>query len=342
MPRSSKGSSVAVLGAGSWGTALAVHAVRLGASVTLWARSGEQVEAMRSSRRNLYLGPDVELPAELAFTASLEDLATCETVVVAVPSQVFRSVLRAFLGVSKAKDVTVVSGTKGIETDTLARMSQVTFEEGARIERDLNFAVLSGPSFSDELVAGAPTAAVLASTDVDVAGRLQASWTGANLRLYASSDVVGVEIGGTAKNVVAIAAGVVHGLGMGHNTQAALMTRGLHEMTRLGLSCGGRPRTFSGLAGMGDLVLTCTGGQSRNRRTGELLAEGLELKEIEGKIGMVAEGVKNAVALTRLAKQRRIEMPITEMMNRVLYEEKPAREAVEELMDRDLKMESEL
>ncbi len=332
---------LAVLGAGSWGTALAVHWARHGHSVRLWARSPDHVTAMRESRRSHYL-PRHELPKAVTVTHRLEDCAQASTVVIAVPYQTFREVLRGYLASAGEGARTIVSGTKGIETETLARMSQVTFEEAVRVHRDLDFAVLSGPSFADELVDRSPTAAVIASADVQVAARMQQLLSAGNLRLYSSSDVVGVEIGGTAKNVVAIASGVINGLGMGHNTRAALMTRGLHEITRLGLACGGRPRTFSGLAGMGDLVLTCTGGQSRNRRTGELLAQGLELARVEQEIGMVAEGVKNALALTRLAAQRRVEMPITSMMYRVLYQGKPVREAIEELMSRDLKVESEL
>jgi glycerol-3-phosphate dehydrogenase (NAD(P)+) len=208
--------------------------------------------------------------------------------------------------------------------------------------RELRFAVLSGPTFAAELATGTPTAAVLASEDDGVARELQDLLSWGNLRLYTSSDVVGVEIGGTAKNVVAIAAGAVTGLGFGHNTLAALITRGLHEVTRLGLACGGRPRTFSGLAGLGDLVLTCTGGLSRNRRTGLELAGGKSLDEIAAESHMVAEGVLNSRSLLHLARLKGIEMPITEQMEAVLWEGKTPRAAVADLMQRELKAEAEL
>lgn len=336
-----EGVPIAVLGAGSWGTGLAIQFARSGHPVTLWGRSSKAVEQMLAGEPSPYL-PEAPLPEQLQVTTDLGDCRHQELVVVAVPSKVFREVLRTYLQDAPTFRQVVVSGTKGIETDTLARMSQVCFEESARADRDVGFAVLSGPTFADELVAGLPSAAVIASAEREVAGRIQGALSGGNFRLYTSTDVVGVELGGTAKNVIAIAAGVIAGLGMGHNTLAALMTRGLHEITRLGLACGGRPRTFSGLAGMGDLVLTCTGGQSRNRRTGEMLAQGLGLDEISERIGMVAEGVRNAEALTTLAVKRRIEMPITEMMSRVVHHGKDPREAVEELMGRDLKGESEL
>lgn len=332
---------IAVLGAGSWGTGLAIQFARSGHPVTLWGRPSAAVERMQAGEPSPYL-PEAPLPEQLAVTTDLDACRRQTLIVVAVPSKVFRQVLRSYLEDAPDLSQVIVSGTKGIETDTLARMSQVCFEESARADRDTDFAVLSGPTFADELVAGLPSAAVIASAEREVASRVQSVLSGGNFRLYSSTDVVGVELGGTAKNVIAIAAGVIAGLGMGHNTLAALMTRGLHEITRLGLACGGRPRTFPGLAGMGDLVLTCTGGQSRNRRTGEMLAQGLALPEISERIGMVAEGVRNAESLSALAAKRRVEMPITEMMFRVLHRGKDPRSAVEELMGRDLKGESEL
>ena len=333
---------IGVLGAGSFGTALAVHAVGRGHDVVLWARREAVARELDASRYNEHYLPGIELPAGLLVTSDLETLADLEVLIVAVPSHGFRSVLKRFIEVSRQPSLAVVSATKGIEGDTLARMSQVCFEEAIQADRDLRFAVLSGPSFAVELAQGVATAAVIASEDADLAEWVQHLLSGASMRLYSSTDVTGVELGGTCKNVVAIAAGALSGLGYGHNTLAALITRGLHEMTRLGLAYGGQPRTFSGLAGLGDLVLTCTGGLSRNRRAGLALAEGRSLQELEEQTGMVAEGVRNSLAVARLAKRRGVEMPITEQMVAVIHEGKEPRRAVEDLMVRELKAEAEL
>ena len=337
----SRSERIGVLGAGSWGTALAVHLARAGRPVALWGRRPEQVAEMARSRRNpLYLS-EIELPPGVAPTGDLAEVAAADVVLAVVPSHGFRTVLQRFLRAGPRVPVTLVSATKGIEADSLARMSQVTLEEGRAADRLVRFAVLSGPTFAAELAAGMPTAAVIAAEDGALAARLQEALATPGLRLYTSTDVVGVELGGTAKNVVAIAAGVVAGLGLGHNTLAALITRGLHEITRLGVACGGQPRTFSGLAGLGDLVLTCTGELSRNRATGLALAAGRTLADLEGETRMVAEGIRSSVAVHRLARQRQVEMPITDQMVAVLYEGKSPRLAVEELMRRELKAESE-
>jgi glycerol-3-phosphate dehydrogenase (NAD(P)+) len=334
---------IAVLGAGSWGTALAVHLARSGHRVRLWARSTELCRELEAGSNPRYL-PGVELPKTIQPTSRLADCAGSSTVLMVVPSHGFRQVLRDFLATGGAHDrpLVIVSGTKGIEVEHVTRMSGVCFEEGIAADRDIRFAVLSGPSFAEELMRGTPTAAVIASEDTDLAHQLRDLFSSSNFRLYSSSDVAGVEIAGTAKNVVAIAAGAAFGLGFGHNTLAALMTRGLHEIARLGIACGGRQRTFSGLAGMGDLVLTCTGGPSRNRQTGLRLAEGKTLEEIRSETSMVAEGVLNSLALSRLAASKSVEMPITEKMVEVLYQGKSPRRAVEELMSRDLKAETEM
>lgn len=334
---------VGVLGAGSWGTALAVHLARTGCQVRLWARRRELAERLRKERRNVEYLPDTEIPAGVEPTADLGGLANCGTVCVVVPSHVYRGVLKSFLALRPVGEpLVVVSATKGIETDTGARMSQVAFEEALAADRELRFAVLSGPNFAAEVAAGLPSAAVVASDDSQLAAQLRQTFASPAYRLYSSSDVVGVELGGAAKNVIAVAAGLVSGLGLGHNTLAALITRGLHETTRLGVACGGQPRTFSGLAGLGDLVLTCTGGLSRNRRTGLALAAGKALVEIEAETSMVAEGIRNSRSVTLLARRRGVEMPIAEQMMCVLYEQKSPRAALEELMTRDLKSEAEL
>ncbi len=333
-----------VLGTGSWGTALAVHFARTGLDVALWGRDADFVDGVRRERRNQRYLPGIELPAELELTAALDEMVSCKAVLVVVPSHGFRQVVRSFLRCLPAggEPRTLVSATKGIETETLARMSEVTFEEAVAADREVHFACLTGPSFAAELVRGSPTAAVVASEEGEVAEDLQHALSGRTLRLYSSTDVVGVEIGGTSKNVVAIAAGVVAGLELGHNTLAALLTRGLHEITRLGIACGGKPRTLAGLAGMGDLVLTCTGGLSRNRRLGLELAAGRSAKEISAATPMIAEGLRSSLAVGRIAERRGVEMPITEEVVKVLYHGKSPRRAVEDLMTRELRSEAEL
>jgi len=333
-----------VLGTGSWGTALAVHLTRAGLEVTLWGRRPELIEELRRERVNRSYLPGVELPDELRITADLDQVAALETLLVVVPSHGFRQVVRELLRrvPADAGPRVLISATKGIETDTLARMSEVTFEEAHAADREARYAVLAGPSFAVELVAGTPTAVVVASEEGDLAEELQHALSGPTFRLYSSTDVVGVELGGAAKNVIAIAAGIVAGLELGHNALAALLTRGLHEVTRLGLACGGRSRTLAGLAGMGDLVLTCTGALSRNRRLGVELAAGRSLAEITASTPMVAEGVRSSLAVARIAERRGVEMPITEQMVQILYHGKSPRRVVEELMTRELRSEAEL
>ncbi len=335
--------AVGVLGAGSWGTALAVHLARAGHGVRLWCRRPELAAELAGERRNSRYLPDAELPPNLEPTAELEPLSDCATVLVVVPSHGFREVVRRYLEViSAGAPPTLVSATKGIESDSLERMSEVTAAEARRAGREVEFAVVSGPTFAAELAAAVPSAAVVASTSGEVARRLQELMSTRTFRLYRSDDVVGVELGGAAKNVIAIAAGVATGLGLGHNTLAALITRGLHEMVRLGVASGGRAQTFSGLAGLGDLVLTCTGGLSRNRRTGMELAGGKSLEEIQQATSMVAEGIRNSASITRLAGRLGIELPITEQMMGIMHGGTSPQEAIHTLMTRALKAEAEL
>ena len=334
---------IGVLGAGSFGTALAVHLAGAGREVVLWARRPQLAEQLAAEGVNSRYLPKARLPDTLTPTAALETTVDCDVLLVAVPSHGFREVLGEYLRIHPAdRSATLVSCTKGIESETLAQMSQVSFEEGIAADREVQFAVLSGPSFAVELAAGSPTVAVIASEEADLAAKLRQDLSTDTLRLYSSGDVTGVELGGTAKNVIAIAAGVISGLELGHNTLAALLTRGLHEITRLGVACGGQARTFSGLAGLGDLVLTCTGGLSRNRRIGVELACGRSVEEVTGDTSMVAEGVRNSLAISRLARQKGVEMPITEQMVQVLYEGRSPAEAVGQLMTRELKAEAEL
>lgn len=333
---------VSVLGGGSWGTALAVHLVRAGHRVTLWLRNPGQAEEVGKSKRNQAYLPDVELPGELNVDSELSRVADADVFLMVVPSHGYRQVANdLFAQFTSGREVAVVSATKGIETESLSRMSEVTHEVAEARGVGVRFGVLSGPTFAAELVAGAPSAAVIASTDEAFAERLREGWSFDNLRLYSSTDVAGVEIGGSAKNVIAIAAGIVSGSGLGHNALAALITRGLHEITRLGVTCGGDARTLAGLAGLGDLVLTCTGDLSRNRQAGMRLARGRELGELTAG-AMVAEGLRNALSISRLARQLEVEMPIVEQVEAVIYEHRPVAEAVEELMGRERKREGQL
>lgn len=334
---------IGVLGAGSFGTALAIHAASSGHAVRLWVRRPEAAERLRRERENGTYLPGVPFPEELEVVEELGALAAAEPLVMAVPSHGYREVLARYLAARGASDpLTLVSATKGIEAESLARMSRVSEEETARVGVACRFAVLSGPTFAAEVARGVPSAAVVACEDETAADGLRHALASPTLRLYSSSDVVGVELAGTAKNVIAIAAGVVSGLGLGHNTLAALITRGLHEMTRLVVAHGGDSETLRGLAGLGDLVLTCTGGLSRNRRTGLELARGNSLETILAETTEVAEGVKNSKVIARLAAESGVEMPIIEQMVEVMYEGKSARAAVHELMTRDLKREAEL
>ncbi len=335
---------LAVLGAGSWGTALAVHFAHEGHRVTLWSRRPELADELRAERRNQRYLPGAEIPEAVAVTADMDAVMAAETVLVVVPSHGFRGVVRLLFEHLPAAGgpSAVLSATKGIETDTLARMSEVTFEEAVAADREMRYAVLSGPNFARELVAGAPTSAVVASEDDELATDLREVLSTRSFRLYSSTDVAGVELGGASKNVIAVAAGVVTGLELGYNTLAALMTRGLHEITRLGLAYGGMPRTLSGLAGMGDLVLTCTGPLSRNRQLGVQLAAGKTAQEIVAATPMVAEGFRNSRAIARLAERRAVEMPITEQMVQILYHGKPPRQVVKDLMARERRAEAEL
>jgi len=334
--------SVGILGAGSFGTALAIHAARGDRDVVLWARRRELVEQIQRTRLNEDYLPDVQLPMRLRPTTDMAEVAACELVLVAVPSHGFREAVRGLLThQDPRRPATLVSATKGVEVETQARMSDVVFEEGMAADREVRYAVLSGPSFAAELARGMATAAVLASEEAGLAAAIQEELASEKLRLYTSGDVVGVELGGASKNVIAIAAGVVSGLGLGYNTSAALITRGLHEITRLGVAYGGQQRTFAGLAGLGDLVLTCTGGLSRNRQAGMDLAAGKSGDEIASG-QMVAEGIRNSLAIQRLAHKRSVEMPITEQVVEIIYDDKPARQALAELMGRELKAEAEL
>lgn len=325
----------ALLGGGSWGTALAGHLARLGHGVRLWVREASvALEINQRHRNQLYL-PGVDLPETIeAGTDLTHAVLDAEAILVAIPSQFCRDVYRS-LGGAVPSGAVLASATKGIETDSLLRMTQVAESQlpGRRL------AVLSGPSFALEVAREQPTAVVIASRDKLVAESLQRALSSHTFRVYTSDDVVGVELAGAVKNVIAIAAGIVDGLGYGHNTAAALITRGLAELSRLVVAEGGHADTAAGLAGLGDLVLTCTGALSRNRRVGQVLGRGGSLAEATADSTMVAEGVRTTLAACALAERAGVEMPIARQMKKVLYEGKPPREAVAELMLRSLKRE---
>ncbi len=327
----------AVLGAGSWGTALAMQLARAGHAVHLWTRDAGQAEALRAERQNRRYLSGRPLPTGVDPTSDLEQALHASTglVVIAVPSHaVFETcaAARPFL----AATTTLVSAAKGIEEVTLRRMSEVIRVATAGVAP---VAVISGPSFAAEVAAEMPTVVTAACSDPAVAEKVQLAFSSPMFRVYTTDDVIGVEIGGSVKNVIAIATGVSDGLGLGHNARAAIMTRGLAEISRLAERLGGNPRTLAGLSGIGDLMLTCTGDLSRNRRVGLRLGQGEPLAEILGNMDQVAEGVRNTLAIHDLARSLEVEMPITAEMRALLFEGKSPREAVVGLMGRRLRRE---
>lgn len=333
---------IAVIGAGAWGTAIAIVLARTGKhQLRLWAHEPDVVEDIKSKRMNTRYLAGVPLPEDIEATNDLAAALTGVEIIVSVmPSHHCRAVLHQMAPKLKP-EMLFVSATKGIENDTLLRMSEVITEV---VKKDCGFSprvgALSGPSFAVEVARGDPTAITIGSADKDLAAVIQREFSDHTFRVYVNEDIVGVELGGALKNIIAIAAGVVDGLGFGHNTAAALITRGLAEITRLAVASGARRDTLAGLAGMGDLVLTCTGGLSRNRTVGVELGKGRKLAEIiAGMHGMVAEGVLTTNAAVGLAKKLNVEMPITAQMHAILHEGKPPREAIRELMTRPGKTE---
>jgi glycerol-3-phosphate dehydrogenase (NAD(P)+) len=306
----------------------------------LWARESEVAAGINEGHRNPLFLSDLDLHPDLVATDDLDRAARfAETWLWVVPVQFSRAVMKAVRS-EVPSELTVVSSSKGIETESLLRMDEVAAEAlGVASDR---FCCLSGPTFAREVVRGDPSAAVLACPSSDLATRLQGEFSDHHLRLYAGNDLIGVELAGALKNIIAIAAGIIDGLGFGSNTQAALMTRGLHEITRLGVAMGADVMTFRGLAGMGDLVLTCTGGLSRNRRVGQRLGQGEPLDEILASMREVVEGVRTAPAAARLASQVGVDMPITEAVSRLLKGQTDPHEALRELMTRELKVETAL
>ena len=320
---------IGVLGAGSWGTALAVHLGRLGHDVRLWARDPGVAADIASRRANVVYLPDISLPESVVVTATLsEALDDSELVVSAIPSHGCRAVMRE-AAPHLRKDATIVSATKGLETETFLRMSEVMTQE---LGANLPVVVLSGPSFAVEVARERPTVVLAASGDLAATELVQLEFRGPFFRIYGATDVIGVEIGGSLKNVIAIAAGVVEGLGLGHNALAALITRGLAEITRLACAAGAQRETTAGLSGLGDLVLTCTGSLSRNRHVGVELAHGRRLSDVLAGMKMIAEGVNTTRAALALGARYGVELPIATQMAAVLAGESDVRAAVETLM----------
>lgn len=329
---------ITVIGAGSWGTALAELADRCGHDVLLWAFEPEVVEKITETRNNPIYLPSAKFSYRTEATSSLEQAAQfSSTLMMVTPSHHYRGILEQ-IKPHLPGPVRIISGTKGIENSTLKRISEIC-DDVLSDELLTAFACLSGPTFAAELSRADPTAAVVASKDDEFAKEVQEAFSCKYFRLYTTNDVAGVEVGNSMKNVMAIAAGIIDGIGLGSNTTAALITRGLHEMGRLSEALGGRPDTLAGLAGMGDLILTCTGALSRTRRLGTQLGQGRSLEEILAETREVAEGVKTTRSANDLAKKLGIEMPITAEMYRVLYEGEKPRTAIQRLMTRALKSE---
>jgi glycerol-3-phosphate dehydrogenase (NAD(P)+) len=326
-------SRIVVLGSGAWGTAIALSLHhRGGHQVTLWAHSREEARQISAAKENILFLPGFPVPPEIVITGDETAVTDAHIVISVIPSEFLRPTLnriRPHLHLGQF----IVSATKGVEDRTFLRMTQVVSETLERAGLLLSIGVFSGPSFALEVAQSQPTAVTVAFSDPEIAAFVQQEFSSETLRLYTSTDVIGVELGGALKNVIAIAAGVAAGVGLGHNSAAALMTRGIAEITRLAVACGGRRETLAGLSGVGDLVLTCTGSLSRNRTVGQALGQGRSLPEIlESLGGKVAEGILTTRAALGLAARHNIEMPITEQMELILNHGKDPREAIRDLM----------
>ena len=331
----------AVIGAGSWGTALALTLASKGHPVALWDHSKDHVDTLAADRENKKYIPGIRFPENLQPTYDLKEaLNSARTVVMVVPSHGFRTVYERVYPLLEEGSA-VVTATKGVENETLMTMSEIMEDvaETSGMNKDIAVAVLSGPSFAREVADNIPTAITIGCSDLDRAKTLQHHFVTDTFRVYAGTDVVGLEISAALKNIVAIAAGICDGLGYGTNTRAALITRGLAEITRFGVSRGAQKETFFGLSGVGDLLLTCTGDLSRNRSVGISLGKGRKLSEIIAEMNMVAEGVKTTKSIYDIAKKEGIDMPITEQVYEILYNDKECAKAVEDLLARELKVE---
>lgn len=332
--------TVAILGAGSWATALAVLLAGKGMTVNMWSRRGDLAQQIKEENQNSRYLPGVEIPKRVRVLVDLlQVLENARAVIFGVPSHAFRNVLRQSLPYLPDQAL-VINVAKGIEEDSLLPLSQVFLQEAGE-EWSGRYVVLSGPSHAEEVGRGIPTAVVVAGKELAAAEHAQDLFISTNFRVYTNPDVTGVELGGALKNIIALGTGIADGLGFGDNTKAALMTRGLAEITRLGLALGANPLTFAGLAGVGDLIVTCTSMHSRNRRAGIEIGRGKSLPEAVASVHMVVEGVRTTRAAYRLAVKCKVEMPITEQMYRVLFEGLSPRTAVVNLMSRGRRREME-
>ena len=331
--------TIGIIGSGSWGTALSLILLRNNQDVVLYGRNPERIEEIRKTRYNLKYLPGIRLPDQLHLTDNLEEaVRNKDLIILAVPSHVYRQTAQEVAAALPGSETaTLLSVTKGIENETLMRMEEITAE--VFNDRTYHFGCLSGPSHAEEVARNIPTAIVVASRNEQVARSIQKLFMSPSFRVYSHHDVTGVELGGALKNVIALAAGICDGVGFGDNTKAALMTRGLAEITRLGVAMGAEAMTFAGLSGMGDLIVTCMSRYSRNRYVGEQIGQGKSLHLVLNQMVMVAEGVRTTRSAYALAQRYGIEMPITEKVYRVLFEKESPREAVSALMTREAKEE---
>ncbi len=330
--------NVTIIGAGSWGTALGLVLFENKHRVKLWTIEQSTIDDVKNKRENSRYLPGVQIPDQILFTKDLEEaLKDAELIVNAVPSQVTRKVVPQVTAILPGNDLYWVTVSKGIENNTYKRISEVISEVG-NIPSD-RIVALSGPSHAEEVSRKVPTAVVAACKNLDTARLVQKTFMTPFFRVYASDDIIGVELGGALKNIIALAAGICDGAGFGDNTKAALMTRGLVEINRMGAALGARPNTFAGLSGMGDLIVTCMSRHSRNRHVGEKIGKGRKLQEVLDEMVMVAEGVKTTLSAYELAKIKKVEMPITEQIYLTLFENKSPHQAMLDLMTRESKVE---
>ena len=331
-----KQDKIAVLGDGGWGTTLAIHLHKKGYDVTLWGAFDNYIAYLKKNRINTRFLPDVKIPKDLNISSDIKDtLSDKDAVVLAIPSQYMRRILRKARRYIDCRNSILVSVTKGIENKTLMRMSELIHDELGRVR----LGVLSGPTIAHEVAKGMPTTAVVASSCNETRHYLQNIFISDRFRIYANDDVIGVELGGSLKNIIAIACGISDGLGFGTNTKAALLSRGLVEISRLGVALGAKAHTFSGISGLGDLVTTCISPYSRNRYVGERIGKGKKLKQVIAHMQMIAEGVPTAKSAYELSIKHKVDMPITREVYAVLYKNKTPLQAVQDLMTREKKTE---
>jgi glycerol-3-phosphate dehydrogenase (NAD(P)+) len=329
---------ISVLGAGGWGTTLAILLHYNGHNVTLWEFKKSYAKELNKKRVNTDYLPGVKIPKEIIITSDIEEASVDKNLIVmAVPSQFLRGVVKK-IHYNNIEDTILVSVSKGIEKNTLMTMSQMLIDVFPHANEN-QIGVISGPSHAEEVSKRVPTAVVAASTEIETSKSIQAAFMTSYFRVYASTDIVGVELGGAFKNIIAIGAGIIDGAGFGDNTKAAIMTRGVAEISRLGLAMGASPETFAGLSGMGDLIVTCMSKHSRNRFVGEQIGKGKKLKQVLNSMEQVAEGVETTRSAKQLAEKNEIETPITNEVYKILYEDKDPIKATTDLMTRDMKIE---